>query len=396
MTNHTGKRWDIFCKIVDNFGDIGVCWRLSQQLVNEHHIQARLIIDDIHVAKKIIPDLDISKPDQIINQVHIKTWNSLETDFTNTNDTDVVLETFGCELPAYYLQQMSPDTIWVNLEYLSAEDWVDDFHAKPSTHPTLGLTKYYFFPGFVEATGGLIREKDLLAQRDAFLNSVESQTGFWQKITGKYSKVAESQDIKISLFCYPQAQIKNLFDALQATKRNISIFIPFSSTITEVSSLYADFKPEEHSVFHHNNLTVYVVPFLSQTKYDHLLWACDFNFVRGEDSWIRAIWAGKPFVWQPYIQTDDTHLHKLNAFLSRYAESATTEIKALIYEMNLSWSGYGTPNITEQQSAIWQQIIERLPSLSQHAKTQTHLLSEQPDLATKLVIFSKNLQKNQV
>jgi hypothetical protein len=21
--------WDIFCRVIDNFGDIGVCWRLA-------------------------------------------------------------------------------------------------------------------------------------------------------------------------------------------------------------------------------------------------------------------------------------------------------------------------------------------------------------------------------
>lgn len=390
MTSQAGKHWDIFCKIVDNYGDIGVCWRLSQQLVNEFSINVRLFIDDIRVAQKIIPNLDINKSRQSINQIQIITWESLDANHAGTERADVVLETFGCELPAQYLHHLSSKTIWINLDYLSAENWVSEFHAKPSKHPTLPMTKYYFFPGFLEDTGGLIREKDLIQQRDAFIASQETLSSFWQRITGKNIGI---QDIKLSLFCYPQAQIKQLIEDLQTTNQGISIFIPFNSTIREFSNIFTDFKNSIGEVYQKNNLSIYIVPFLSQADYDHLLWACDLNFVRGEDSWIRAIWAGKPFIWQPYIQADDVHLNKLNAFLNVYTKNTTEETRTLIKQANLTWSGYGEIN---NSNSIWPQLINQLSNLAKHSKQQAAALSNQADLATKLVIFSKKLQENQV
>ena len=390
MTNQSGQHWDIFCKIVDNYGDIGICWRLAQQLAQEYAINVRLFVDDTNVAQKIIPNLEISKPQQVINKVQIVTWASIEANQIASNEVDAVLETFGCELPAQYLQHLSSKTVWINLEYLSAEDWVSEFHAKPSRHPTLPLTKHYFFPGFFEDTGGLIREKDLIQQRDAFLASQDMQKSFWQRIIGRD---INAQDIKLSLFCYPQAQIKKLIDDLQATNQGISIFIPFNSTIREFNNIFADLKPNIGEVYHHNNITFYIVPFLSQDDYDYLLWACNLNFVRGEDSWIRAIWAGKPFIWQPYIQADNVHLNKLNAFLNFYNQHATEETKALIKQANLSWSGYCETNTPHN---VWSQLIDQLPSIAQHSKLLAASLVNQPDLATKLVIFSENLQRNQV
>jgi len=58
------------------------------------------------------------------------------------------------------------------------------------------------------------------------------------------------------------------------------------------------------------------LPLFSQEDFDHLLWACDLNFVRGEDSLVRAIWANKPFVWHIYPQEDQAHATKLEAFLA--------------------------------------------------------------------------------
>ena len=131
-----GKRWDIFCKIVDNYGDIGFCWRLSKQLANEYQLQIRLIIDDLVIASHIIANLDSTKQQQTINGIEICTW-----DESTHECADVVIETFGCNLPEQYIQQMQANkTLWINLEYLSAESWVSDFHAKPSHHPTLPST----------------------------------------------------------------------------------------------------------------------------------------------------------------------------------------------------------------------------------------------------------------
>ncbi len=147
--------WDIFCKIVDNFGDIGVCWRLAKQLHDEHGLTIRLWIDDLSVAQKIIPQLDIGLNQQVVDKITVLKWHA-GADFTKT--ADVVIEAFTCELPTAYVSAMTQKkSKWINLEYLSAESWVADFHAKPSPQAN-GLTRYFYFPGFTDDTGGLIRE----------------------------------------------------------------------------------------------------------------------------------------------------------------------------------------------------------------------------------------------
>ena len=385
MSKYHGQHWDIFCNIVDNYGDIGICWRLSQQLVNDHHVQVRLFIDNLTTAKKIIPHLDSTLTEQAIQGVTVCTWPIVAT-----MPAEVVIETFSCALPDAYLVKMTQQqSIWINLEYLSAESWVGDFHAKPSPHPTLAITKHFYFPGFKNDTGGLIREHNLIAKRDTFLNSKIDQTKFWQALG--INNESEKDSIKISLFYYPQANINQLLLALSATNQPSSIFLPFNGSIDTLSSIFTDFKQVNANTLRLESITVHLLPFLSQSDYDHLLWACDLNFVRGEDSWIRGIWASKPFIWQPYIQTEHTHIEKMQAFLEVYSCEATDEIKSTLLDAHLTWSNASisdTNNLTR--------LVQNLPKLDSYTKQQADILSALPDLATKLLSFSEKLAKNKV
>lgn len=387
MDNYQNKRWDIFCKIVDNFGDIGICWRLSQQLVKEHHCQVRLFIDDLTTAKKIIPALVDTLQQQSINGVEISTWPTMPIE-----PATVVIGAFACELPDTYIQLMpASQSVWVNLEYLSAEDWVSDYHAKPSPHPSLAITKHFYFPGFKSDTGSLIRESNLIKARDNFVGSETEQLVFWQKL-GAFNEISEIKNsIKISLFCYPQANIQYLILALMSVNKPVDLFVPADSTTKSFNEILIDFEVINAKMMRKANITMHFLPFLCQAEYDHLLWACDLNFVRGEDSWIRAIWAGKPFIWQPYIQTEHTHITKLNAFLEVYSSTASHEIKSLLADAHLSWS-----NVENSDLMSLQHMIKHLPKLSCYAQLQANLLAEQTDLATKLVSFSENLVKNKV
>jgi uncharacterized repeat protein (TIGR03837 family) len=382
----TARHWDVFCRIVDNFGDIGVCWRLSRQLSREHAISVRLFIDDFKVAARLIPGLQESGSIQVIEGVEILPWALAE----NVQAATVVLETFGCELPAPYLEKMVPaHSIWINVEYLSAETWVNDFHARPSLLPALNLTKYFFFPGFTEQTGGLLRERHLIADRNAFFSHVSQEktaADFWQRIGVKYTA-----GLNISLFAYPQANIKALLAALTEWHSPVNLFVPHSSVVATLKALYPQHALEVGSVLHIKNLSVHVLPFLSQADYDRLLWACDLNFVRGEDSWIRAIWAGKPFIWQPYIQTENTHITKLNAFLQQYTATATPNLQETICEAHHAWSDPHCPAIQ-----IFNTFFAQLPALHKHAEAQSETWAKQTDLASKLVIFSEKIEQNQV
>jgi len=390
------QHWDVFCRVVDNYGDIGICWRLSQQLASEHGLHVRLFIDNMAAARHLITTLGLSQASQMINGVEICPWPEV-----SIKPAQVVIATFGCELPETYSCQLAAhQSVWINLEYLSAETWVSDFHAQTSPQPALGVNKVFFFPGFFPNTGGLLRERDLLATRDAFLSAAESQTAFWYRLGLAHLNLSNA--IKISLFCYPQANIHGLCSALANAEQTIHVLMPFNGDISQLPGTFTDFTQTKSGVgswlLQQGKLSVHLMPFLSQTDYDHLLWACDLNFVRGEDSWVRAIWAGKPFIWQPYWQSDAVHIKKMQAFLAVYADHANADMQHLLSRAHLAWSAseLDSSSMAKLDQALWPSFVNHLPAIQAYAQQRAYSLAQQPDLSTKLVIFSKNLRNSQV
>jgi uncharacterized repeat protein (TIGR03837 family) len=372
------KNWDIFCKIVDNFGDIGVCWRLAKQLQCEHQLNIRIFIDDLHVAKQIIPTLDPTLAQQSIQNITIISWHA-NTTFTNA--AQVVIESFACELPPSYLALMRPDTIWINLEYLSAEAWVDDFHAKNSKRGH--LTRHFFFPGFTANTGGLLREHEIVKTKQTLINNQAHPQDFLKNLG-----LPANDDLKVSLFCYPHAPITSLLTAMAESKQRISCYVPASSILPSVAKFFERGALQIGEQLTHKNLTLHVIPFLSQANYDQLLNSCDINFVRGEDSWVRAIWAGKPFIWQPYLQTEETHIQKLHAFLNLYYSASEKNTQESVLALHNAW-------LSEHvSSTTWQDYLNKLITLKTFCLHQSYTYAQQTDLATKLVIFSEKMIKN--
>jgi uncharacterized repeat protein (TIGR03837 family) len=354
------KSWDIFCKVVDNFGDIGICWRLAQQLAHAHGLQVRLFVDNLSAAQKIIPELDLNKKNYLNKSVEIIHWLS-EHQFDCA--ADVVVEAFSCGVPQAYLANMQAKTVWVNLEYLSAESWVADFHAKPSIRGQ--FTRHFYFPGFTDKTGGLLREGNLIVNRNLL----------WQK------SVTESLDkLKISLFCYETAPLQALFHELSQGIKETIIFAPLTDFLQPAAAYFGKKSFEVGDKLTTGSLTLEILPFLSQEDYDKLLWTSDINFVRGEDSWIRAIWAGKPFIWQPYPQTEATHIKKLNAFLDVFY-TRNQLAKSAVVNAHLAWS---TGNLT---SEILQDYLRELPIIRSATLDQSSELAKEMDLTAKLVNF---------
>jgi len=207
MKNEQQERWDVFCRVVDNFGDVGVSWRLSRQLAREHDKKVRLWLDDLTVLAKLRPEVDPSKDLQVLEGVEVARLREL---FEVTEIADVVVETFGCDPPEAYVHAMAQRARkprWVNLEYLSAEAWVEGSHALPSPNPRLPLTKHYFFPGFTAGTGGLLREHSLLNRRDEFQADAGAQSAFWVSLVGK---APPANALKVSLFTYAGAPLEGL------------------------------------------------------------------------------------------------------------------------------------------------------------------------------------------
>ncbi|MEO8343571.1 MAG: elongation factor P maturation arginine rhamnosyltransferase EarP [Gallionella sp.] len=333
--NNKNIRCDIFCNVIDNYGDIGVCWRLARQLANEQGVAVRLWVDDLSSFAMLCPEADAASEKQKCRGVEVRRWSK---SFPEIQPADLVIEAFACQLPESYIAAMAAQAqqpVWINLEYLSAEDWVQGCHKLPSPHPNLPLTKYFFFPGFTAQTGGLLLERDLLARRDAFQNDAVQQQAFWQSV-GMEKPAADT--LKISLFAYENAALHGLFDAWTTSPQPVLCLVPEGRILPQVGQYFGDHTPHAGSIYARGNLRMRVLPFVEQERYDLLLWACDINFVRGEDSCVRALWAGHPFVWQIYPQHDAVHLKKLHAFLSLYNSQLSRSASQALQGLWNSWN----------------------------------------------------------
>ena len=374
-------RWDIFCTSIDNFGDVGFSWRLARQLVNEHGLEVRLWVDDLAIFSQIESAIDVDEDQQWLQGVEICSWRK---SFAEIEPADVVIETFACTLPDNYILAMADlpqQPVWINLEYLSAENWTLDCHCLPSFHPHLPLKKYFFFPGFVEGTGGLLLEKNLLPARVAFNNT--SQDKFWQEL-GLQSR--REGELCISLFCYDDAPIEELLSAWVISDVPIRVLVPQHSVNNAIGIFFGVDLPTAGQVLQSGKLQVCIIPFLAQDNYDQLLWACDINFVRGEDSFVRAQWAERVFIWNIYPQAEHSHRLKLEAYLNLYTERMPPEMSAAVFSLWNAWNGNG------QMINAWSVFAAQMSALTEYGNNWIRQLLPIGDLASNLVKFSRKDQ----
>ncbi len=388
-------RWDIFCRVIDNFGDIGVCWRLASALASRGQA-VRLWVDDASALSWMAPVA--TRP----SGVELRTWTAdspapwrdglrdVLRDQAADAVGDVVIEAFGCDAPQAWIaqawiaqakpqtsntinsianysintgassQKRHPNPIWINLEYLSAEPYVQRSHGLPSplmNGPAQGMTKWFFYPGFTAGTGGLI---SAVAQRVDSANKVPAQP--------------HSIGQRISLFCYEPAALGDLLSQLSNAQHATQLLVTagraqaaVQSVISEKNSLFG-FSPR---YLLNSLLSIKEQPYLSQAAYDALLHSCDFNLVRGEDSLVRALWAGRAFVWQIYPQADLAHAAKLEAFLDWL--QAPPDLR----QFHRIWNGLQTGALPALNLPSWR-------ACAQAARTRLLL---QTDLITQLLDF---------
>ena len=352
-------RWDIFCKVIDNYGDIGVCWRLSADLASRGE-QVRLWVDDVSALAWMAPG---GCP-----RVDVMAWTA---PFTGHGATpgDVLVEAFGCEIAPEFIASYVDsrranglNPVWINLEYLSAEGYAQRSHGLPSpvmSGPGMGLTKHFFYPGFSTQTGGLLRETDLLTRQADF------KRGDWLQRMG-IPFTGEQDERLISLFCYEPPALHDLLLQLAHSPMPSRLLVTSGRA---KNAILAQIKRENERLLPDpigNSLSISYLPPLTQTQFDELLWACDLNFVRGEDSLVRAIWAGKPFVWQIYPQHDNAHHAKLNAFLDVIAMPASQR------EFHHIWNGLKQSHLPDVDLQTWQAgaVASRNSLLAQSSLTE--------------------------
>ena len=375
------QQWDIFCKVIDNFGDIGICWRLAANLAARGQ-RVRLWVDD----RTALAWMALGGQEG----VQVLPWTApLDVSCLDTSPCDVLIEAFGCDVAPEFIASCariylasgpkSPQKpFWINLEYLSAEPYVARNHGLTSwvsSGPAAGWHKVFFYPGFTPDTGGLLREPDLLKRQAAFDRKA------WLKQLG-IDWQGEDAEVLVSLFCYEPPALVQLMDDLAQNGidgKPVRLLVTAGRAAEAVKALKALKMPQNnHQIglqpneFGRKQLLISYLPRLTQTDFDHLLWASDINFVRGEDSVVRAIWADKPFVWQIYPQDDGAHGQKLEAFLDMLA--APSALRAF----HRIWNG------------LAELALPPLPDMNDWKQTATNnrlRLAEQLDLTSRLVEY---------
>jgi uncharacterized repeat protein (TIGR03837 family) len=360
-------RWDVFCRVVDNLGDAAVCWRLARLLSTAHGLRPRLWVDRPDALALLVPG---ARGGASIDGVRIERWDDADPRVAATRPdevADVVIAGFACSLPdAYRAAMVARRPVWVNLEYLSAEDWVPSHHGLPSPKPD-GLVEHFFFPGLHPATGGLLREPDLLDRRDAYERDADARATFLASIG-----VDAAPGIRLaSLFCYPDEPVRPLLDAFAARPEPWRVLVP--AGIAPAAAGHRVAVP---------------VPFLPQRDYDRLLWSCALNLVRGEDSLARALWSGRAFVWQAYRQQEGAHRPKARALVEAWCEQAAppAEAAAAFAAVHEAWNDApetGAVRIGPSLDAF----LDWLPAIGDAARRWSRLAAESPDLSGRLVGF---------
>ena len=376
MANH---QWDIFCKVIDNFGDIGVSWRLAADLAARGQ-RVRLWVDDMSALAWMAPDGCAG--------VTVMRWaDPINVTCLDTTPCDVLVEAFGCNVAPEFIascariysaggQTNASKPLWINLEYLSAETFVARNHGLTSlisSGPAAGWRKVFYYPGFTPETGGLLRDPNLLQRRAAFDRCawLRRQCIDWRS------------EILVSLFCYEPTALAELVNDLERNGLDgqpVRLLVAAGRATHAMKSALGEKIPENfHRIgqkpndFTRKLLSISYLPLLTQTEFDYLLWASDINFVRGEDSMVRAIWAGKPFIWQIYPQDDGAHWPKLGAFLDMLA--APPALRAF----HRVWNGLADealPSLTE------------MPAWQATASQAQARLAEQRDLTTGLIEYA--------
>ena len=380
-------QWDIFCKVIDNFGDIGVCWRLAADLAARGE-RVRLWVDDASALTWMAPGGCAG--------VQVLRWTeSLDASCLQTAPCDVLIEAFGCDVAPDFIAacariysvsgiKSTSKPLWINLEYLSAEPYVERNHRLTNlvgSGPAAGWQKVFYYPGFTPKTGGLLREADLPQRQAAF----DRATWFKQHgIDWQAENSEENSEVLVSLFCYEPAALSQLLNDLAQNGINgkpVRLLVAAGRATDAVKALKLPQQTHQIAPKPNTNgreqLLISYLPLLSQTDFDHLLWASEINFVRGEDSVIRAIWAGKPFVWQIYPQSDGAHRPKLDAFLDML--SAPPSLRTFHHV----WNGLANQPLPPLAA------LAELPAVQETAAQLQSRLNAQPDLTTGLIEYAQ-------
>lgn len=363
----------ILCKVIDNYGDIGVAYRLLRSLKDAKKKGAKigdltLVVDDLASFFLLCPKIDTTKSFQIVDEVRIFSWDLTQNVQINeflAQELEIIIECFACGRPDWLENILfdekkvlkAPYTI-LNLEYLTAEQYAEDFHLQKALTRSKNVQKYFFMPGFTSKTGGLILD-------DSFMESKNK------------SKKQNSSDFNILLFNY-QRDFSSLIKGLnnfQKQNKNLTVLLARGKSFEPFLNQYK--KSDQ-------NFSVKNLDFLPQEEWDFMLCNTQFMFIRGEDSLSRAILSGVPFVWHAYPQTEEYQLVKVKALLSFMHEFFEENDFSLIQQY---WLLYNGESIQQKEEDLLLQIFVRYKTIKKSFESMAQKLEKNGNLADNLMTF---------
>ena len=373
----------VFVRVIDNYGDAGVGWRLSCLLAEYLHMHVRLWIDDTDALNKLVPASEQQ------TQITIEAWQSdamMQQQLSAAADPVLVIETFGCELPPQVLERMRQcRPLWLNWEYLTAEDWAVGLHAMSSLQPN-GLEKYFWFMGIDADSGGLLREPDYLAEREKFRQQPQLQQAFRQE----YGLPLQHTGQLWLVFAYTSGQWAQWMAMWQQADTPVTLWLAGGQVIESLRAaklIAPEELQQEGDICELGNVTLVRIPFVPQAAFDRLLWLADAAIVRGEDSFVRALWAGLPFFWHIYRQDDDVHLQKLHSFWFKAMQGWPAELRQAFTVLSDDLNGAGAVSSLKREQA-WQYLCAHWQSWVKSAAAWSEMLHGQDNALEKLARFS--------
>ena len=340
---------DIFCQVIDNYGDVGVAYRLAREFKRVYpNKKLRFVINQIE-------ELNLIRKSEDIEIILYKDISKIE------NSADLIIESFGCEIPKEYMDKALKNAkLIINLEYFSAEKWVDDFHLQESF---LGgnLKKYFFIPGLSEKSGGILLDNEFLERK----KKVEANKEYYLE---KF-EIKEKYDLIGSVFSY-EKNFDSLIEELKKLGKKIILLILSEKTQKNFIKYFDNGN-------NYDKIKFVKLPFFSYDKYEELLALCDFNLVRGEDSFVRALLLGKPFLWHIYPQDENTHIKKLESFLEKYC-SNNKELKQTFINYNINKDDFSY-------------FFKNFKEIEKYNKNYANYLIKNCNLMEKLINFIENI-----
>ncbi|WP_294657828.1 elongation factor P maturation arginine rhamnosyltransferase EarP [uncultured Fusobacterium sp.] len=380
------KTLDIFCEIIDNYGDIGVVYRTAKELQKIFpKSKIRAFLNRLDEFKKINSQV-LALPSQNIDGIEYITFDYLRDNANELLTAQVIIEAFGCQIPKEYMEIAYDNSeLLINLEYLSAEDWIEDFHLQSSPLGRGKLKKVFFMPGFTEKSGGVIADSNYLERIQRVLENKE----FYEK---KYLSDIEDRENKIvgTLFSY-EKNFTPLLEDLKKLDKNVVILAMGEKTQDSLRKILKNFSIEDfRNSLKYGKIEIRFLNFLNQEEYEELINIVDFNFVRGEDSFIRAVLTGKPYMWHIYCQEEYAHMDKIEGFLDKYRrviENFSDEDFLLNMEKFFKDYNFRKENSLELGKESYLYFFENLAKIEKYNTIFRDFLIQKCNLINKLKDF---------